>query len=832
MPYEAWFDEAGKTHNVDPALLRAMAQVESGYDPNAVSPVGAEGLMQIMPATAKSLGVDPRDPKQAIHGAAKLMRENLDRYGNPEEAVLAYHGGTNKANWGPKTHGYLEKVVKFFVKPAGAADKPPPQEQWSTGFLRSIEDAPAQPQRATSTPVPTPSDAPWSAGFLKSIEDVQAAKAAPAPTAPSTLENVAAGAVRGVRDMLDPLYGWLAENYGTPDRQRQAQETMRRDLAEYEAGAGKTFAGGAGRVGAQVAATAPIIGAVELAAAPILGGIGRGAAALGRAAEGTTLDNMLTRAFTQGIQASSGALRGIVRGSAGEDAGALLRGAARVLHGAEQGAAANALTSGANPDVPWTHQALTGAALGAGATGAVGALGALAPYGRSMLERVTAGGPAANALQDVRAALGGRTPQSVADELRAMGPEARLADVPLETIQRLGNAVATGGGPGANVAREALETRQAGAGERILGAVRDAFGVEKGKAQTIDDLMAQRAEAAAPLYRQAWAHELSPTPEQLKRLDRYLADPDFQKAAKEGVDIARLEALRTGEDVGQMSPMRLLDYIKRGIDTELEKAKNPITGKYEMTPKQRALSAAKSDYLSLLDEMNPFYAEARAAYAGPSQIVDLLEQGSKLATKNPDIAESVIAKMTPEDRQIMAQGFADALIRKLEAGGDDADHARRIFKDKASRRRIEAMIGDPERFNQFEKRMQDEMRMHETFRETLRGSKTGKVLSAQAEHGLDPGVIVDTANALGNLAVGNLGSAGAYGTAAARRLLGGPTPERNARLAELLYTDAGVNALQQLARPVSPVDAAIRRAGNVLINPGFMSLVGSEGVGR
>lgn len=92
--YAALFDRAGEAHGVDPALLEAVAEVESGMDPTAVSPAGARGLMQLMPATAAGLGVeDPFDPAQAIDGAARLLRSHLDRFGSVELALAAYNAG-------------------------------------------------------------------------------------------------------------------------------------------------------------------------------------------------------------------------------------------------------------------------------------------------------------------------------------------------------------------------------------------------------------------------------------------------------------------------------------------------------------------------------------------------------------------------------------------------------------------------------------------------------------------------------------------------------------------------------------------------------------------
>ncbi len=74
-------------------LLAAVAQVESGGDARAVSPAGAQGLMQIMPATARGLGVDPLDPAQAVDGAARLLRDHLKSFGSLDLALAAYNAG-------------------------------------------------------------------------------------------------------------------------------------------------------------------------------------------------------------------------------------------------------------------------------------------------------------------------------------------------------------------------------------------------------------------------------------------------------------------------------------------------------------------------------------------------------------------------------------------------------------------------------------------------------------------------------------------------------------------------------------------------------------------
>ncbi|MBV8171560.1 MAG: lytic transglycosylase domain-containing protein, partial [Candidatus Eremiobacteraeota bacterium] len=83
-------------HDLDPALLTAVIRQESGFDASARSSAGAMGLMQLMPGTAKSLGVtDAYDPAQNVEGGAKMLRGLIDRYGGKLDlALAAYNAGS------------------------------------------------------------------------------------------------------------------------------------------------------------------------------------------------------------------------------------------------------------------------------------------------------------------------------------------------------------------------------------------------------------------------------------------------------------------------------------------------------------------------------------------------------------------------------------------------------------------------------------------------------------------------------------------------------------------------------------------------------------------
>jgi cell wall-associated NlpC family hydrolase len=91
--YGPLFAQATAAYGLPPGLLQAVATAESGMNPNAISSAGAEGLMQLMPATASSLGVDPFDPAQAISGAAALLAGKLAKFGSLPLALAAYNAG-------------------------------------------------------------------------------------------------------------------------------------------------------------------------------------------------------------------------------------------------------------------------------------------------------------------------------------------------------------------------------------------------------------------------------------------------------------------------------------------------------------------------------------------------------------------------------------------------------------------------------------------------------------------------------------------------------------------------------------------------------------------
>jgi soluble lytic murein transglycosylase-like protein len=113
-------DGAAQQQGVDTKLLRAVIDQESGFRPCAVSPKGAQGLMQLMPATAEELKVDdPFDPKQSIEGGAKYLKQLLDKYkGDIPQTLAAYNAGPGATDQAkgvpdiPETRAYVDAILQ------------------------------------------------------------------------------------------------------------------------------------------------------------------------------------------------------------------------------------------------------------------------------------------------------------------------------------------------------------------------------------------------------------------------------------------------------------------------------------------------------------------------------------------------------------------------------------------------------------------------------------------------------------------------------------------------------------------------------------------------
>ncbi len=128
--YDALILAAAEQAGIQAALLKAVCLAESRMNPRAVSPAGAQGLMQLIPATARALGVhDPFDPAQSLRAGARYLSTHLLEFGDLRLAVAAYNTGPqfirDRRQWPTETRRFVERVVewtRYFTerRPVGA----------------------------------------------------------------------------------------------------------------------------------------------------------------------------------------------------------------------------------------------------------------------------------------------------------------------------------------------------------------------------------------------------------------------------------------------------------------------------------------------------------------------------------------------------------------------------------------------------------------------------------------------------------------------------------------------------------------------------------------
>ncbi len=119
--YDAQIQAAATKYGVDAGLLKGLIRAESNFNPNAKSPAGAQGLTQLMPGTARSLGVtNPLDPAQAIDGGAKYLAQQLRSFGGDVTKTLAAYnagpGAVQKYGGVPpyaETQAYVKRVLEY-----------------------------------------------------------------------------------------------------------------------------------------------------------------------------------------------------------------------------------------------------------------------------------------------------------------------------------------------------------------------------------------------------------------------------------------------------------------------------------------------------------------------------------------------------------------------------------------------------------------------------------------------------------------------------------------------------------------------------------------------
>jgi hypothetical protein len=265
MDYSDIINQAGQQYNVDPALLRAVMGQESGGNPSAISPKGASGLMQLMPATAKQLGVtDINDPQQNIMAGAKYLSQQLDKYQDIPTALAAYNAGPGAVDKAggipnfPETQGYVKNIMAKY-QPQSAADQPQKAQAKAAPDLFADARANAQGNQGPNLFADAAKQAQGNAApNAQPVAPNQTPQQQYDPTqGMSTTQKLLAGAGKSVVDMghgitqlgaegLNAISPSLVSNQTVQNLRQQEDERKQLDAPLMNTGAGTTgYIGGA-----------------------------------------------------------------------------------------------------------------------------------------------------------------------------------------------------------------------------------------------------------------------------------------------------------------------------------------------------------------------------------------------------------------------------------------------------------------------------------------------------------------------------------------------------------------------------------------------------------
>ena len=251
---------------LSPELVLAQINQESGWKQGAVSPRGAVGLMQLMPATAKELGVDPTDPYQNIQGGVRYLKQQMDKFGSPELALAAYNAGPgNVQKHGgippfKETQNYVRNITqragmaqedewaalaKQFGQP-GAGQAPQAEDEWA-----ALAKEFAQPTVAPQQAAPPANQAPAAQNPVADMSFGQKFMAGMG----KGFVDLARGAEQRVAELGRAVGDTLSIPYRSTEKDIQGRIDTARKL---DAPLDSTLAGTTGKIAGQVALTAPL----------------------------------------------------------------------------------------------------------------------------------------------------------------------------------------------------------------------------------------------------------------------------------------------------------------------------------------------------------------------------------------------------------------------------------------------------------------------------------------------------------------------------------------------------------------------------------------------
>lgn len=338
------------------------------------------------------------------------------------------------------------------------------------------------------------------------------------------------------------------------------------------------------------------------------------------------------------------------------------------------------------------------------------------------------------------------------DGARKRGVPLSLSDLSTN-LRGLSGAVSRQPGPAREMATNAVTTRQAAQGERVQSALARDLGPTANRFEIGDSLTAQARAAAKPLYEKAYAAPGRSSEE----LDALLATPAGKQALAAARNIAANErrdpmALGFGlNDQGEtiltkVPSTQTLDYVKRGLDDILEAKRDSLTGRLNLDSAGHAVNDVRASLVREMDRLNPDYAAARSAYAGPASSKAALDKGYKAVGANDQELDRMVSNLGDGERQHFALGFRSALSEMLDKRVDGGDKVGALLGNPKKRKALAQLFGGEDGFENFLQTMADERAANETFRKVTGGSDTARFLADDAAVS-DQSMLADAAGA-------------------------------------------------------------------------------------
>lgn len=670
-------------NGLPPGLLMRQMMAESSGNPNAVSPRGAVGAFQFMPATAQQYGIDPRDENQSAQGAVRMDSDLMKKYnGNVPMALAGYNWGQGNVdrkgmqNAPPETQSYIQKIMGGIGNAIAPSAQAADNSSLPQGF--TLDN-----QQASNLP----------AGFTLDQKDApgifETATNAMKDTATFGLGSVAAGLGAGAANLIKG--GSFGEGY---DKERQ----------DY---ANKLDAG------AQANPTASAIGST-------LGAVGsipfNAAAALPQAATrlGRFGQFVKNNTLVGGVAGGAGAF-GNTQGDVGQQLSA-------VPGGIAAGAALGTV-------VPFGTKVVSSVATPI-------AKGIMNIFGSNADNIIDA--KLTQAMENA-----GMTSQDVMQKLNEMGPNATITDALGEAGRKAIRPLQGKPGPASTDITDFLEQRQAGQQGRIGDQLNQNLGGSDNFYDAMDNLEQQRIKQSAPLYKDAFAANKSMTSPVIDKIlntnfgqsalsgaaDRMntkmalMAVPD-----KELTEQAADAGLAVKNGVASGLKLQTLDIIKQEMDDQINAAIKQV-GNGSMRKSQ--LGDMISMKNALVDEMDRLdvtakagpnslkpegglYAQGRAAYAGPSQSRNAMEMGRQFMQEDPEINMKAINKLNQSDKEFFRLGAQRQALEMIQSAPEGGNAVNKLLGNTNKLKALQSIWPDKQSFDQFVQNMKSESEFYKT----------------------------------------------------------------------------------------------------------------------